>query len=110
MTASDTYVLWGSPHSYYTGKIRSYLIKKGVPYREVMPAHPEFATRVVPGIRHFVVPALETPDGRLIQDTTDMIEHLEREFPDPIMIPESPVQKAVAWLLGAFGSEALLPP
>ncbi len=110
MTASDTYVLWGSPHSYYTGKIRSYLIKKRVPYRELMPAHPEFTTRVVPGIRHFVVPVLETPDGRLVQDTTDMIEHLERKFPSPIMVPETPVQKAVAWLLGAFGSEALLPP
>ncbi len=110
MTANHTYVLWGSPHSYYTGKIRSYLIKKGVLYRELMPAHPEFATRVVPGIRHFVVPVLETPDGRLIQDTTDMIEHLELEVPGPIMIPVTPVQKAVAWLLGAFGSEALLPP
>ena len=25
------------------------------------------------------------------------------------MVPETPVQSAVAWLLGAFGSEALLP-
>ena len=25
------------------------------------------------------------------------------------MVPETPVQRAVAWLLGAFGSEALLP-
>jgi glutathione S-transferase len=110
MTASRTYILWGSPHSYYTGKIRSYLIKKGVPYRELMPSHPDFDARVTPVIRNIVVPVIQAPDGRLIQDTTDMIEHLERAFPQPIMIPETPVQKAVAWLLGAFGSEALLPP
>jgi glutathione S-transferase len=110
MTASRTYILWGSPHSYYTGKIRSYLIKKGVPYRELLPSHPDFDARVTPVIRNIVVPVIQAPDGRLIQDTTDMIEHLERAFPQPIMIPETPVQKAVAWLLGAFGSEALLPP
>lgn len=110
MTAKDSYVLWGSPHSYYTGKIRSYLVKKGVPYREFSPAHPDFESRVVPAIRHMVVPVMETPDGHLIQDTTDMIEHLEREFARPLLVPESPVQRAVAWLLGAFGSEGLLQP
>jgi glutathione S-transferase len=109
MTTTDAYVLWGSPHSYYTGKIRSYLVKKRVPYRELMPSNPGFDTRIVPTVRHMVVPVLETPDGQVIQDTTDMIEHLERHFPRPIMVPESPVQQAVAWLLGAFGSEALLP-
>jgi glutathione S-transferase len=110
MPDPNPYVLWGSPHSYYTGKIRSYLIKKRVAYRELMPSHPDFGTRVVPAIQNLVVPVLETPDGRLVQDTTDMIEHLEREFPQPVMIPRTPVQQAVAWLLGAFGSEALLPP
>ncbi len=57
-----------------------------------------------------MVPILETPDGRILQDTTDMIEYLEGELPEPQLIPDAPLQKAVAWLLGAFGSEALLPP
>mgnify|MGYP003485176560 CR=1 FL=1 len=34
MTDNGTYVLWGSPHSYYTGKVRSYLVKKGLPFRD----------------------------------------------------------------------------
>jgi hypothetical protein len=45
----------------------------------------------------------------LIQDTSDMIDHLEARWPRPLMIPEAPVQRAVAWLLEAFGSEGLLP-
>ena len=78
MTSTGSYVLWGSPHSYYTGKIRSYLIKKGVRYREEFAFHPQFQARILPAVRHFVVPILETPDGRILQDTTDMIEHIEK--------------------------------
>jgi glutathione S-transferase len=110
MTIEGTYILWGSPHSYYTGKIRSYLIKKGLPYREEFSFHPQFKARILPAVRLVVVPILETPQGRILQDTTDMIEHLEAKHPQPLMIPELPVQKAVAWLLGAFGSEGLLAP
>lgn len=102
------YTLWGVAHSFYTGKIRSYLIKKGVPFREVYPSKPEFRTRIVPVVRHMVVPILEAPEGDVIQDTTDMIEHLEARFPQPLVVPNTPVQRAVAWLLGAFGSEGLL--
>jgi len=107
---SGVYTLWGLPHSYYTGKIRSYMIKKGVAFRELHPPHPHFQTRVAPAVGLFVVPILETPDGQVIQDTSDMIDHFEARLPKPLMIPETPVQRAVAWLLGAYGSEALLPP
>ena len=110
MTNEGTYTLWGSPHSYYTGKIRSYLIKKGVPYREEFSFHPQFKARILPAVRLLVIPILETPEGQILQDTTDMIEYLEARHPRPLMIPESPVQKALAWLLGAFGSEGLLAP
>ena len=107
-TRTGTYILWGVAHSYYTGKIRSYLLKKGVPFRELYPSNPEFQERIVPAVRHMVVPIMETPEGEIIQDTTDMIECLEARFPQPVMVPETPVQRAVAWLLGAFGSEGLL--
>jgi glutathione S-transferase len=99
---TGVYTLWGVAHSYYTGKIRSYLIKKGVAFREVYPSRPEFQARIVPAV-------LETPEGEIVQDTTEMIECLEERFPRPLMVPDTPVQRAVAWLLGAFGSEGLLP-
>lgn len=106
---SGRYTLWGTPHSFYTGKIRSYLVKKGVAFREICPSHPRFQAVIVPTVGHMVVPVLETPDGQILQDTSDMIDCLESSWPAPSMIPEMPVQRAVAWLLGAFGSEALLP-
>ncbi len=107
--AREIYTLWGTPHSLYTGKIRAYLIKKGVPFREQFPPHPRYRAHIRPAVRLKVAPILETPDGRILQDTTDMILHLEAAFPRPPMIPGTPVQRAVAWLVGAFGSEGLLP-
>ncbi|MGB7740406.1 MAG: glutathione S-transferase family protein [Steroidobacteraceae bacterium] len=103
------YTLWGAAHSFYTGKIRSYLVKKGVAFREVYPTHPDFHAKIVPAVGLMVVPILEAPDGQILQDTTDMIEHIEARWPQPLLIPDTPVQRAVAWLLGAFGSEGLLP-
>ena len=106
---SASYTLWGSPHSLYTGKIRSYLIKKGVPYRELTPIDPRFRAVVVPTVRHMVLPVLETAEGRMLQDTTEMIEFVEARHAEPAMIPPTPVQRVLAWLIGAFGSEGLLP-
>lgn len=103
------YTLWGVAHSFYTGKIRSYLVKKGVAFRELYPTHPRFQSVVVPAVGLMVVPILETPDGQILQDTSDMIDHVEAHTLETPMVPGTPVQRAVAWLLGAFGSEGLLP-
>jgi hypothetical protein len=40
------HTLWGTPHSLYTGKTRSYLIKKSVPFREIFPPHLRFRTEI----------------------------------------------------------------
>lgn len=102
------HTLWGTAHSLYAGKIRSYLIKKGVAFRELYPANPQFKERILPAVGMMVVPILETPDGKIIQDTTDMIEHLEAQSAQRPMIPTTPLQNAVARLLEGFGSEGLL--
>ena len=107
---NDTYILWGGPLSFYTGKVRSYLIKKRIPYREFFPTHAVFRTQIAPTLGFFAVPVLETPDGSIIQDTSDIIEHLEEKFPEPRFNPSTPVQRTVASLVGAFGSEGMLKP
>lgn len=38
--ATGQHVLWGTPHSLYTGKARSYLIKKQIPFAERIPGDP----------------------------------------------------------------------
>lgn len=104
-----TYTLWGSAHSLYTGKIRSYLIKRHVPYVERYPSDPDFAARVLPAVGMMVIPVLETPDGQILQDSGDMIDWLAAHEPGPPLEPECGVQQTVSLLLDAFGSENLLP-
>ena len=104
-----TYTLWGSAHSLYSGKARSYLIKKGLPFRERYPSDPDFASRILPAVGHFVVPVLETDNGEIIQDSGDIIDFLEQCHAEPLLEPQSPVQQWVSLIFDAFGSEYLLP-
>lgn len=106
--SKDIYTLWGGPLSLYSGKARSYLIKKGIPYRELFPSHPDFPTRIMRAVGLFVIPVLEAPDGTLVQDTSDIIDYLEARFPEPCFAPSSTLQRAVAWLVSAYASEGLL--
>ena len=105
---ADTCTLWGGALSLYTGKVRSYLIKKGVPYREFYASHPDFQARVRPVVGLGVTPVLETPEGDILQDSTEIIEAMERRLPERPMIPATPVLRALAWLLDAYASEHLL--
>ena len=104
-----TYTLWGSAHSLYSGKARSYLIKKGLPFRERYPSDPDFASRILPAVGHFVVPVLETDNGDVIQENGDIIDFLEQRHAEPLLEPQSPVQQWVSLIFDAFGSEYLLP-
>lgn len=107
---NDRYTLWGGPLSAFSAKVRSYLIKKRIPYREMYPSHPDFGQRILPAIGLFVIPVLETPEGEIVQDSTDIIDYLEARFPEPCFIPETPIQRTLASLLCAFGSEGMLQP
>lgn len=103
----DKPILWAARGSLYSGKARSYLIKKGIEYREISNSNPRFMEEVVPLIGHVAIPVTELPDGTLIQDTTDTILHFEATVAAPALIPTSPLQHTVAWILGCFGSESM---
>jgi glutathione S-transferase len=107
---ADTYTLWGGALSLFSGKVRSYLIKKRIPYREFYASHPDFRARMRPLVRLGVTPLLETPQGDVLQDSTDIIERMEARLPGHPMIPASPVQRVVCWLLDAYATEHLMLP
>ncbi|WP_101759900.1 glutathione S-transferase family protein [Oceanicoccus sp. KOV_DT_Chl] len=109
MNNNNLLTLWGSPHSLYTGKVRSYLIKKGLTFRELLPANPYFQNEIVTAVRLMVVPVVETADGEILQDSTAIIDQLEHRYPDNPMIPATPIQRIVAHLLDGFGSQGMLP-
>lgn len=105
------YILWGTPHSLYTGKARSCLIKKGLAYIERCPSHTDYKSRVRPAVGMVTFPVLETPEGQFIQDSTDIVTYLDSlESPSSptSMTPATPVQRVVASLIDGFGLEGML--
>lgn len=105
------YVLYAMPASLYSAKARSYLRKRGIDHVERANGHPEYRQRVVPAIGRVIIPVLETSDGRLIQDTVDIIDFLEVAEPrERSIYPSGACQRAVAALLELFGGEGLLRP
>ena len=102
---TDIYKLYGAAISLYTGKARAYLRYKNVPFVEES-GGPDIFDRV--GFR--MIPVLHTPDDELVQDTTDIIDHLEGVFGGPSVYPDGPVQKLVALLFEVYGDEWLLIP
>lgn len=107
---ADTCTLWGGALSLFTGKVRCYLIKKGIAYREFYAGHPDFQARIRPIVRLGVTPVLETPQGEVLQDSTEIIAFMEQRLPERPMMPPGPVQRVVAHLLDAYGTEHLMLP
>lgn len=102
------FILWGTPHSLFTGKVRSYLLKHGIPFIERTPADPRFAAEIVPAIGLQVVPVLETPNGEFWQDSTVIIDRLEQQSPR-LEANGAGLRGVVAHLIDAFACNALLP-
>ena len=105
------FILWGTPHSLYTGKARSCLIKKGLAFVERCPSHTDYKARVRAAVGMVTFPVLETPEGQFIQDSTDIVTYLDSlDSPssETFMTPFTPVQRVVARLIDGFGLAGML--
>ena len=108
------YILYGAPVSLYTGKARSYLRTQGIPFVEMSPGSDRYLSEIVPAVGRWIIPCMETPDGAIVQDGADIIDHFERGPGQPLRrsssYPESPLLLAVAHVFELFGGEGLLRP
>jgi len=108
---AGAYTLYGMRASLYTGKARAYLIKQDVDYLEVVPGSQRFFKEIVPKIGRMIIPTIETPDGEIIQDSTEIIDYFENNgLARQSAYPTAPRQLAVAHVLELYGSEGLLRP
>ena len=104
---TEPITLYGLPHSLYTGKLRSYLRKQGIDYREVAPANSCFAEHVVPQIGRVIIPVIELDDGTIVQDTVDIIDHFEGAGVRWSAYPEGAAQRAVSHLFELYSVAVL---
>ncbi|MDG1785643.1 MAG: glutathione S-transferase C-terminal domain-containing protein, partial [Ilumatobacter sp.] len=109
-----TYILYGAPVSLYTGKTRSYLRTQGIDFVEMSPGSDRYLNHIVPTVGRWIIPCLETPDGTIIQDGADIIDHFDLGDGSPLrrssVRPESPTLLAISHLFEIFGGEGLLRP
>lgn len=103
------YLMYGAPVSYYSGKLRSYLLHKGIPFEEKAVNAWHFLWLMPRRVKTSVIPVLKTPSGEWLQDTSVMMDELERRFPEPPVNPATPVQRLVAYLFEIWGDEFWLP-
>ena len=109
-----TYTLYGAPVSLYTGKARSYLRTQGVDFVELSPGSDRYLNHIIPTVGRWIIPCLETPDGTIIQDGADIIDHFDlgdgMAHRRHSVRPESPTLLAISHLFEIFGGEGLLRP
>ncbi len=104
------YVLIGTEASQFSGKARAYLNWKNVEFVERTATPEVYRDIIEPRIGYAVIPILLTPDDRAIQDTADIIDHVEAARPEPSVLPSGPVQKLASLLLELYADEWLVIP
>lgn len=104
-----SYTLFGLPLSLYSGKARSYLTHKAIPFVEKGPSAWTLLARIPRRTGAIVVPVLVSPHGEWIQDTSVIIDRLERDFPRQAVVPPTPRLGFAAYLFEIWGDEFWLP-
>ena len=101
---SKPYRIYGAELSPYSVKVRSFCRYKGVPHRWLMRDESTIAD-----YQKFaklpLIPLLITPEEEGIQDSTPILEALERRHPDPSTHPDEPAARFLSILLEEFGDE-----
>ena len=107
---SEPYRFYAAEVSYFSAKVRPALRAKGVPFEEIAPTPDVYRQVIVPRTGLAFIPVIVTPDDATLQDTSDILDELERRFPEPALYPTSPVQRVVAFLLEIYADEFLMLP
>jgi glutathione S-transferase len=101
---SAPYRIFGAEFSPYSVKVRSYFRYKQIPH--------EWIERSVDTMDEYkkvaklpLIPAVATPDGQGMQDSTPIIEKMEALFPDPSIHPADPALAFLSALVEEFGDE-----
>src|ERR1700745_1701065 len=102
LRSADTYRIFGAEMSPYSVKVRSYFRYKAIPHQWILrnaASQAEFETFAkIP-----IIPLVVTPDGTGIQDSTPIIEAMEKLYPEPSIHPDDPITNFISALVEEFG-------
>ena len=101
---ADGYRIIGAEMSPYSVKVRSYFRYKGIPHQWVSrnaASQPEFEKFA----KMPIIPLVVAPDDTGIQDSTPIIDRIEKLHPEPSIHPDEPVTRFTSALIEEFGDE-----
>jgi glutathione S-transferase len=110
--AAPRYRLFSWEHSYFSGKVRAYLRWKAhagaLAYEDVLATPELLRGLLLPATGTSAVPQLLAPDGRFVQDSSEIIDFCERAHPEPAVAPpaeRAPRQRLACFLLELLADE-----
>ena len=98
------YRIIGAEMSPYSVKLRSYFRYKAIPHQWVLrnaASQAEYEKHA----RMPIIPLVVTPEGTGLQDSTPVIDAMEKLFPEPSIHPDDAVAGFVSALIEEFGDE-----
>src|SRR5450755_2918243 len=101
---ADNYRIIGAEMSPYSVKVRSYFRYKAIPHRWILrnaASQAEFEKYAEMPI----IPLVVTPEGTGIQDSTPIIDAMERLYPEPSIHPDDAIANFISALIEEFGDE-----
>ena len=101
---ADGYRIIGAEMSPYSVKVRSYFRYKGIPHQWILrnaASQAEFEKYA----KMPIIPLVVTPEGTGIQDSTPIIDRMEKLYPEPSIHPDEPVAQFISALIEEFGDE-----
>ena len=101
------FILYGWDVSPYTAKVRSYLQHKNIPFKTIAPNILDLKRKIEPNVGKMVMPVIACHQGEMVQDSTVIIENLEKKYPDNSVTPSTPKQNFVSLLMELCGDEWL---
>jgi glutathione S-transferase len=107
---NEIFRLYSSEISYFSGKVRPALRYKRLPFVDLLATAEAYRTVIRPRTGFSFIPIVITPDDEALQDTSDILDELERRYPDPPLYPRTPLQRVVAYLWELYADEFLILP
>src|SRR5215470_8943614 len=98
LNTTDLYRIFGAEMSPYSVKVRSYFRYKAIPHQWIL-RNAESQTEYQKHAKLPIVPLVVTPQGVGIQDSTPIIDQMEKLFPEPSVHPDDGVARFISALI-----------
>ena len=104
------YRFYGAEISYFSAKARPAFRIKRVAMEEILPTPAAYRDVIRPRTGLAMIPTVVTPDDDTWQDSSDILDALDRRFPEPPLHAPTPIHRMIGLLLELYADEFLIVP